>query len=246
MLSVTTTDGLRTITLRRAEKRNALTLELRLQFADELRAAGADEDVAATIFTGEGSAFCAGFDMTQFGGDDANRRAIVETTEAFFDALVEHPKPLIAAVNGPAGRGGARRGAGPGPPAPRGEGGPALALLSALRVASESATFVFSQVRRGIPPSYAAARAVLPPALARELCLTGRMLDAREALAVGLVSSVVSDEELLARARAMASELAPPNVTGLVKRLARAEADRSWLALLEAEKSALRTGVLGE
>ena len=229
MLSVTTTDGLRTITLRRPEKRNALTLELRLQFADELRVAGADEDVAATIVTGEGSAFCAGFDMTQFGGDDANRRAIVETTEAFFDALVEHPKPLIAAVNGPAVGGGF-----------------ALALLSDLRLASETATFGFSQVRRGIPPSYAAARAVLPPALARELCLTGRMLDAREALAVGLVSSVVSDEELLARARAMASELAPPNVTGLVKRLARAEADRSWLALLEAEKSALRAGVLGE
>src|SRR3954447_7410668 len=229
MLSVTTTDGLRTITLRRPEKRNALTLELRLQLADELRAGGADEDVAATIVTGEGSAFCAGFDMTQFGGDESNRRAIVETTEAFFDALVEHPKPLIAAVNGPAVGGGL-----------------ALALLSDLRLASESATFGFSQVRRGIPPSYAAARAVLAPALARELCLTGRMLDAREALAGGPVSSVVSDEELLARARAMASGLAPPNVTGLVKRLARAEADRSWLALLEAEKSALRTGVLGE
>src|SRR5204863_231575 len=114
--------------------------------------------------------------------------------------------PLLAAVNGPAVGGGF-----------------ALALVSDLRVASESATFGFSQVRRGIPPSYGAARAVLPPALARELCLTGRMLDAREALAVGLVSSVVSDEELLARARAMASELAPPNVTGLVKRLARAE-----------------------
>src|SRR3954469_5438751 len=227
MLSVTTADGLRTITLRRPEKRNALTLELRLQLADELRVAGADEDVAATIFTGEGSAFCAGFDMTQFGGDDANRRAIVETTEAFFDALVEHPKPLIAAVNGPAVGGGF-----------------ALALLSDLRIAGDAATFGFSQVRLGIPPSYAAARAVLSPALALELCLTGRMLDAREALAVGLVSSVVSDEELLARARAMASELAPPNVTGLVKRLARAEAERSWLALLEAEKSALRAGVL--
>ena len=229
MLSVTTTDGLRTITLRRPEKRNALTLELRLRLAEELRAAAEADEVAATIVTGEGSAFCSGFDVTQFGGDETNRRAIVETTEAFFDALVEHPKPLIAAVNGPAVGGGF-----------------ALALLSDLRLASETATFGFSQVRRGIPPSYGAARAVLPPALARELCLTGRMLDAREALAVGLVSSVVSDEELLARARAMASELAPPNVTGLVKRLARAEADRSWLALLEAEKSALRTGVLGE
>ena len=229
MLSVQTADGLRTITLRRPEKRNALTLELRLELADELRAAGADDDVAATIVTGEGTAFCAGFDMTQFGGDEANRRAIVETTDAFFAALVEHPKPLIAAVNGPAVGGGF-----------------ALALLSDLRIASDSATFGFSQVRRGIPPSYAAARAVLPPALARELCLTGRMLDAREALAVGLVSAVVAGQELVERARALAAELAPPNVTGLVKRLARVEADGSWLALLEAEKSALRAGVLGE
>src|SRR3954447_14363620 len=229
MLSVTTTDGLRTITLRRPEKRNALTLELRLQLADELRAGGADEDVAATIVTGEGSAFCAGFDMTQFGGDESTRRAIVETTEAFFDALVEHPKPLIAAVNGPAVGGGF-----------------ALALLSDLRVASETATFGFAQVRRGIPPSYAAARAVLAPALARELCLTGRMLDAREALAVGLVSATVPGDDLLARAGAVASELAPPNVAALVKRLTRFEAEGSWLALLEQEKSALRAGVLGE
>src|SRR4051794_8273530 len=140
MLSVTTTDGLRTITLRRPEKRNALTLELRLQFADELRVAGADEDVAATIVTGEGSAFCAGFDMTQFGGDDANRRAIVETTEAFFDALVEHPKPLIAGVNGPAVGGGF-----------------ALAPLRGLRGAGGSATFRFSPGRRGVPPRYAPA-----------------------------------------------------------------------------------------
>src|SRR3954462_11541906 len=106
MLSVTTADGVRTVTLRRPEKRNALTLELRLRLAGELRAAADADEVSATIVTGEGSAFCAGFDMTQFGGDDANRRAIVETTDAFFDALVEHPKPLIAAVNGPAVGGG--------------------------------------------------------------------------------------------------------------------------------------------
>src|SRR3954470_21991180 len=228
MLSAQTADGVRTLTLRRPEKRNALTLELRLRLAEELRAAGEADEVAATIVTGEGTAFCAGFDVTQFGGDDANRRAIVETTGTFFDALVEHPKPLIAAVNGPAVGGGF-----------------ALALLCDLRVASETATFGFSQVRRGIPPSYAAARAVLSPALALELCLTGRMLDAREAFAVGLVSAVVPGEELLARARTTASELAPTNVTALVKRLARTEAEGSWLPLLAGAKAALCAGVLG-
>src|SRR4051812_30572452 len=147
MLSVTTADGVRTLTLRRPEKRNALTLELRLQLAGELRAAADAGDVAATIVTGEGSAFCAGFDMTQFGGDEANRRAIVETTEAFFDALVEHPKPLIAAVNGPAGGGGRA-------PAP----------LSDPRPARGAAAFGFSPGGPGGPPRHAAARAPLPPA----------------------------------------------------------------------------------
>jgi enoyl-CoA hydratase len=226
MLSAETEQGIRTITLRRPEKRNALTLELRLQMADELRAAAAAEDVTATVVTGEGSAFCAGFDTTQFGGDEANRRAIVETSEAFFDALVQHSKPLVAAVNGPAVGGGF-----------------ALALLSDVRVAAEEATFGFSQVLRGIPPSYASARAVLPPALARELCLTGRMLDAREALAVGLVTEVVAGDGR-ARATAIARELAPPNVVALVKGLVREEAERTWLPLLEAEKAALRAAVM--
>jgi enoyl-CoA hydratase len=229
MLTTETDDGVRTITLRRPEKRNALTLELRLRVAEELRAAADAGDVAATVVTGEGSAFCAGFDTTQFGGDAANRRAIVDTSEAFFDALVEHRKPLVAAVNGPAVGGGF-----------------ALALLSDVRVAAEEATFGFSQVLRGIPPSYAAARAVLPPALARELCLTGRMVGAEEALAVGLVSEVVPGREVVARATAIARGLAPANVVALVKQLARGDAEQSWLPLLQLEKAALRAAVLGE
>src|SRR5919204_4051214 len=130
MLTAEVRGGVCEITLRRPEKRNALSLDLRMDLAEALRRAAADLDVAATIVTGEGTAFCAGFDVTQFGGDAANRRAIVETTEAFFEALVEHPKPLIAAVNGPAVGGGF-----------------ALALLSDIRIASEQATFGFPQVR---------------------------------------------------------------------------------------------------
>jgi enoyl-CoA hydratase len=227
MLSSETRDGVRTITLERPEKRNALSLELRLALADALNAAGDDADVTATVVTGAGSAFCAGFDISQFGGDEANRRAIVETTEAFFTALVEHPKPLIAAVNGPAVGGGF-----------------ALALLSDIRLASETATFGFPQVLRGIPPSYAAARAVLPPALATELCLTGRLLEADEAKAVGLVSEVVSPVSLMERTDTLARELAPPAITSQVKAHARAEAEHTWLPLLEREKTALREAVL--
>src|SRR5919201_3236363 len=133
MLSSEIRDGICTITLRRPEKRNALSLELRAALAEKLRGAAADEEVAATVVTGEGSAFCAGFDVTQFGGDAANRRRIVETTEAFFSALIEQTKPSIAAVNGPAVGGGF-----------------ALALLCDLRLASKEARFGFPQVNRGI------------------------------------------------------------------------------------------------
>jgi enoyl-CoA hydratase/carnithine racemase len=227
MLSSESRDGVCTITLERPEKRNALSLELRMTLAEVLNEAGADADVTATVVTGAGSAFCAGFDMSQFGGDEANRRAIAETTEAFFSALVEHPKPLIAAVNGPA------MGA-----------GFALALLSDIRLASETATFGFPQVLRGIPPSYAAARAVLPPALATELCITGRLLDADEAKAVGLVSEIVTAASLVDRAQTLARELAPPAIASQVKAHARAEAEQTWLPLLEREKLALREAVL--
>lgn len=228
MLTTDVADGVCTITLRRPEKRNALTLELRVALAEALRAADGDAEVAATVVTGEGTAFCAGFDVTQFGGDAANRRAIVETTQAFFEALVEHSGPLIAAVNGPAVGGGF-----------------ALALLSDLRLAVPTATFGFPQVRRGIPPSYAAARAVLSPALARDLCLTGRLMDASEALRVGLVRALVSADALLDSAHAIARELAPPAVAAQVKALARTDGERSWLALLEQEQLAFRASALG-
>lgn len=226
-LSEALDSGVCTLTLVRPEKRNALSLELRTEVADTLRRLAADESVFATVVTGAGSAFCAGFDFTQFGGDAANKRAIVETTEAFFAAVIEHPKPLIAAVNGPAMGGGF-----------------ALALLSDLRLAHHGASFGFPQVRHGIPPSYAAARAVLPRAVAVELCLTGRVMNAEEALSVGLISELVPAAALVERARALAGELAPPAVAAEVKRLARLDRDRAWLALLEEEKRALRDALL--
>jgi 2-(1,2-epoxy-1,2-dihydrophenyl)acetyl-CoA isomerase len=231
MLGIETREGVRTLTLRRPDKRNALSIELRHALADALRSSAEDPAVGAGILTGEGRGFCAGMDMTQFGGDAGNRTRLVESTEAMIGALVEHPKPLVAAVNGPA----------------RG-GGFAVALLCDLRIAGAAASFGFSEVRLGIPPSYGAARAALPRGLAHDLCLTGRTVSAEEALAHGIVSEVLADDELARRAQAVARELASAAraATVQVKAWARAEARESWLRLLELERQAFRAAVLGD
>ena len=83
---------------------------------------------------GSGSAFCSGVDTDEFGGDEANRRALLESTARCFRAVARCPKPVVAAVNGPALGGGF-----------------ALALLCDVRLASTTATFGFPGLARGIP-----------------------------------------------------------------------------------------------
>src|SRR5215212_5508939 len=166
-------DGVVLLTLDRPEKRNALSIELRVQLADALEAAAADSSVRCLVLTGAGSAFCAGMDVTQFGGDRAHKEELVETSERLFETLARLPVPIVAAVNGPAVAGGF-----------------GLALLCDVRIAAPGATFGFPEIGRYIPPSYGAAVAALPEPLARRLCLTGELLDAERALALGVVSEV--------------------------------------------------------
>ncbi|MFL5418786.1 MAG: enoyl-CoA hydratase/isomerase family protein, partial [Myxococcales bacterium] len=205
-------------------KRNALSIELRTQFAEALRGAARDDAVRCTLVTGSGSAFCAGMDTSQFGAG----RPLVDSTEAFLGALLEHPKPLVAAVNGPALGGGF-----------------VLALLCDLRLASESARFGFPEVARGIPASYGAARAALPAAVATDLALTGRVVDAAEAMRLGIVSEVIPGPGFAAHAAQRAAELAslPASATATVTAWARA--DRAGAeALLALEREAFRAAVL--
>ena len=166
-------------------------------------------------------------DTSQFGGDAANRRAIVETSEALFDALLEHPVPLIAAVDGPALGGGF-----------------ALALVCDIRIAGATAAFGFPEVQRGIPASYGAARTALAAGVARELCMTGRTVDAQEALRLGIVSEIAAD--LPARAAAKAAEIAslPPAGLRMLKQWIHAADGHDASALFALEREALRAAVL--
>jgi len=178
------------------------------------------------LFTGAGSAFCAGMDVTQFGGDREHKVQLVESSHAAFDGLARFPKPVVAYVNGPAIAGGF-----------------ALSLLCDVRVAGPDARMGFPELGRHIPPSYAAARAALPDSLARELCMTGRVLDASEALRLGVVSAVGERDAADAVAREIAS--APPAATREVKRRVLLAGESSWLALFAEEHDALKRALLG-
>ena len=218
------------VTLNRPAKRNALSLELRAELTAELTALANDDAVRCVVLTGAGSAFCAGMDTSEFGGDRAHKERIVALSVGLFGTLGSFPKPVVAAINGPAVAGGF-----------------ALALLCDVRLAAAGARMGFLENRRGIPPSYAAARAALPAALAAELCLTGRLLEADEALALRVVSEVHPDAALAERAAAVAGVIAaaPPSASIETKRRILIERETCWQPLFAAEEHALREALLG-
>ena len=143
LLSIERRDEVALVTLQRPEKRNALSIDLRVEISRGIRGAGRGRRVGCIVLTGAGSAFCAGMDVTQFGGDRENKQRLVETSTAAFDAVGSCRRPTVAAVNGPAVAGGF-----------------ALALLCDLRIAAENASFGFPELPRGIP-RYASARAAM-------------------------------------------------------------------------------------
>lgn len=231
LLSIERREAVALLTLQRPEKRNALSIDLRVELAESLQGLSADEGVGCVVLTGAGPAFCAGMDLTQFGGDRAHRERLVETSVDCFRAVAECPRPVVAAVNGAALAGGF-----------------ALALLGDLRLASERATFGFPELPRGIPPSYAAARSALPAATAAEVTLTGRTYDAAAALHLGLVASVHPHDELMPRAMELAGRIssAPRDAIAETKRRILIDRSRCFAPLFEEEERLLREALLGD
>jgi enoyl-CoA hydratase/carnithine racemase len=229
LLSIERSGEVAVVTLRRPEKRNALSIELRLEIADAFGRLSDDSGVGCVVLTGAGPAFCAGMDTSQFGGDIAHRRKLVETSTIAFEAIGECRRPIVAAVNGPALAGGF-----------------ALSLLCDLRIASKAAMFGYPELPRGIPPSYAAARAVLPATVAQDLCLTGRVVKAAEAQKLGIVREVVRDD-LLARALELAERIAglPRKAILETKRRTLLERRHLWGFLFEDEQQVFRRALIG-
>jgi enoyl-CoA hydratase/carnithine racemase len=231
-LTVEHRDRVAVVTLQRPEKRNALSIELRVEIARAFEELSRDKSVACTVLTGAGTAFCSGMDTDQFGGDRANRERLVETSALAFDAVGDCTSPVIAAVNGPAIAGGF-----------------ALALLCDLRIAGSAAVFGYPELPKGIPPSYAAARAVLPATVAQELCLTGRLVDAAEAHRLGIVREVVPPNgDIVERAVDVAAKVAalPRDAVLETKRRTMLELRHLWGFLFEEEREVFRRALLGE
>jgi enoyl-CoA hydratase/carnithine racemase len=184
-------DGVATITLDRPHKKNALSVALREEMLDALEHLGADESVCCVVVTGAGDTFSAGFDLSEFAIDDELfQRQLWDSSDRFHQALLRFPLPLIAAVNGPALAGGFD-----------------LAVLCDLRIASHSARFSHPERSFG-DVIYGPLHDLVGGAVARDLCLTGRTLDANEAHELGLVSRVVAPAELATTAGELAKGIA--------------------------------------
>jgi enoyl-CoA hydratase len=185
-------DGIATLTLRREEKKNALSIALRDEVTAALEGLAGDERVKVVILTGAGSTFSAGFDLQEFErlGEPDFAAALWDSSDRFHRALLDFALPTVAAVNGAALAGGFD-----------------LAVLCDLRVAADTAYFAHVEQSFG-DVVYGPLHDLVGGAVARELCLSGRRIDAAEALAVRLVSAVVAPAELMAEAHRWATRIA--------------------------------------
>jgi len=202
---VTKADGIATITLNRPDKMNAYTRTMGQEIIAAMDDIDADDKIRAVIFTGSGErAFCAGADLTPEGGghvfsdptevSDLSDPKVRDGGGLLTLRLFESKKPLISACNGVAVGVGAT-----------------MQLAMDIRLASTTARYGFVFARRGIVPE-AASSWFLPRIVgisqALEWCYTGRIFDAEEAKAGGLIRSIHAPEDLLHAAQKLAREIA--------------------------------------
>jgi methylglutaconyl-CoA hydratase len=222
------------ITLNRPEKRNAISATMIAELLDALKNVESGSERVAVI-TGAGKVFCSGMDLDALKSlatqSPEQNLADARKTAGFFRRLWSFPKPLIAAVNGAALAGGC-----------------GIATLCDFTIAVPEATFGYTEVRVGFIPALVSMflERQVGEKLARDLFLTGRILDAVEAKSIGLVTRVVPAEQLLTTARELAATLIANSPGGLLatKRLlvraSEAEIDRR-IELAVAESVAIRS-----
>lgn len=177
MLRTAPEDGVVTLTLNRMEKKNALSIALRDELSDALDDLAGDEAVKTVVVTGAGDVFSSGFDLREFQQPELSDQ-LWASSDRFHATVLRFPLPLVAAVNGPAIAGGFD-----------------LAVMSDVRVAADTARFSHPEIEFG-DVVYGPLHDIVGGGLARELCFTGRVVEAQEAKTLGLVSSVVPLDEL--------------------------------------------------
>jgi enoyl-CoA hydratase/carnithine racemase len=182
-------EGVATITLNRPDKRNALSIAVRDGVSDALDRLAADEGCKVVVVTGAGAVFSAGFDLREFEEPELAEQ-LWASSDRFHRAWLEFPLPTVAVVNGPALAGGFD-----------------LAVMCDVRVASDTARFSHPELSFG-DVVYGPLHDLVGGSVARDLCLTGRTMDAAEALRIGFVSAVVPGDQVLERGMDAAGAIA--------------------------------------
>ncbi len=191
------------LALARPQRKNALSIKMRQEMVDALRIWQEDRALRAVVLRGDGEGFCAGNDREEtLSADPDIRKGVYESSKALYRTLAYFPKPTVAAVHGTA------LGAG-------------LELVSMcdVRIAAEGAFFGHPDVKFGAHPVPTPLRLLVGEGWARDLCFTGRRVYAADALRMGLVTYVVSPDDLLAFAETTARRVieAPPETLRAIK-----------------------------
>ena len=206
-----------TITLNRPEKRNAINECMIEELVDCINCCGEHEDIRAIILTGGGKAFCSGGDIVETPPPRAKK--FLNALHSAFLEIRRVPKPVIAAVNGPAIGGGF-----------------ALALACDIIIASRSARFNSHYVLIGVSPdcgmSYMLPR-LLGDKRATWLMFTGEMVDAQKGYEMGFVNRVVEDDQLLNETNLIAKRLAESATLAIAR--TKDLINRSWHESLETQ-----------
>jgi 2-(1,2-epoxy-1,2-dihydrophenyl)acetyl-CoA isomerase len=217
MITTALANRIATITLNRPDKLNAFSGTMREDLLDALRNADADPACRVVVITGAGRAFCAGGDVDfmsglQRAGDVAAFRKLLDAGRDVVVQIASMAKPVLASVNGIAAGAGCN-----------------LALACDYRIASDAAKLGETFVKIGLHPDWGGTW-LLPRLVGRsraaELLMTGRIVDANEALAIGMVDRVVPHAELASETEKLAQSIAaapPIAVAGIKRALAAAE-----------------------
>jgi methylglutaconyl-CoA hydratase len=211
VLQVRVERGVATLTLDSPANRNALSRAMRARLRGALADALADDAVRVVVLDHTGRVFCSGMDLSEAAGGSAADQGVNEFPQ-LLETIWNAPKPVLAAVRGPARAGG-------------------VGLLAAcdVVVAGASATFAFTEVRIGVVPAVISAvcRPRMLPNVVHRLMLTGEVFDAATAATGGLVDLQVADADVDATVAAQVTALAAGAPTALAetKRLLRSGTD---------------------
>ena len=231
---VNTGNGVRTLTLNRPERLNAVNDQLSTEIIQAIADASADDEVRVIVITGSGRGFCAGLDLSDYArrdrSSDSRHKQLDDLGWVGHQALgiVHCDKPVIAAINGIAAGAGL-----------------ALALACDMRFIAEGARVTAGYIRRGLSPdagmTYFLPR-LIGSAKAAELIYTGRDIHPEEAERIGLVNGIFADDEFQDRVMKFARELAegPPVALTLSKRLLAASPDVDLTTILKQEYSSIK------